>query len=435
MSGRKRRTGESPWLPSRKPRRRGGCLVGLVAAVGAFSALTVSPLATAPNANADFDDLLPPIIDAFSLVDPGIAAGTDPGSALASLETLFDGWYQNLVYPSLHDIAPGLFGADVPGSATAYTSHSANIPDSFTVPMPVNNAGGDLQPVISVSVGGGPSENVLVDTGARGLIYPFWDINWFGITGLPTGFDILPFGGTRVVELTLPTTVTFTDAGGDTVTDNTTVAAELFAYPANFNLSGPWSLYDYLRGLEEPGSHAPVGILGIGPNARGPLPPGDIPTANLPGNLGHGLLIDQPDQQLIFGNNPYQGGTVLEGAPFSDLKVQLNGGPITDVRGNIDSGGAYGYVPSSALGNITPTATGRLPDGTTVAVSTNDGTPLYEYTVGSNPGEARSPVVFSCTSCMNTGNWPFSQEPVYISYSPSGVGQTIIGGTPAHVHQ
>jgi hypothetical protein len=430
MSGGKRRTGQSHRLPSRKPRRGGGCLVGLAAAVGAFSALTVSPLATAPDANADFDDLLQPIIDASSLVDPGIAGGTDPGSALASLDTLFDGWYQILVYTSLHDIAPGLFGADVPSSAAAYTSQSANIPDSFTVPMPVNNAGGDLQPVVSVSVGGGPSENVLVDTGAAGLIYPIWDINWFGITGLPTGFDTATFGGTtKVVELILPTTVTFTDANGDTVTENTKVAAELFAYPTNFNLAGPWTLYDYLRGLQEPGGYAPVGILGIGPNALGPLP-GDIPTANLPGDLGHGVLIDQPEQELIFGDNPLQGGTVLQGAPFSDLKVQLDGGPITDVRGVIDSGGAYGYVPSSALGDITPTAGGRLPDGTTIEVFTNNGTPLYEYTVGSQPGEATSPFVVSNTSNMNTGNWPFSQEPVYISYSPSGVGQTIIGGTP-----
>jgi len=31
---------------------------------------------------------------------------------------------------------------------------------------------------------------------------------------------------------------------------------------------------------------------------------------------------------------------------------------------------------------------------------------------------------------MNTGNWLFAQNPVYISYSPAGTGQTIIGGTP-----
>ena len=30
---------------------------------------------------------------------------------------------------------------------------------------------------------------------------------------------------------------------------------------------------------------------------------------------------------------------------------------------------------------------------------------------------------------MNTGNWLFAQEPVYINYGVAG-GQTIIGGTP-----
>jgi hypothetical protein len=29
---------------------------------------------------------------------------------------------------------------------------------------------------------------------------------------------------------------------------------------------------------------------------------------------------------------------------------------------------------------------------------------------------------------MNTGNIPFAQQPIYISYSPAGGGQTIFGG-------
>ncbi|BBX24290.1 hypothetical protein MTER_37010 [Mycolicibacter terrae] len=394
-------------------------LVGAVSTVGAFLTVGLAPLGTAPAANADFDDLFQPIIDAFTMVDPGIAADTDPGSALASLDSLLDGWYQDLVYTPLHGIAPWLFGPDLPGSAVAYDSDSAVLPDSFTVPMDVNLT---TQPVINVSIGGGAQTEVLVDTGAAGLVVPIWNINPFGITGLPTGFNIGQFGGAlNYFYMELPTTVTFTDAGGNTVTADTTVDAVLFAFPADLNPFGSWSIYDYLAGSS-------TGVLGIGPNALGPTPD-HIPTADLPGVLGHGVLIDQPGGKLIFGDNPLEGGTVIAGSPWAELKVQLNDGPMTGVRGVIDSGGVYGTMPSSALGEVTPTANGALPDGTDISVYTKDGTLLYSYTVGSQEGEVRSPVVVGANSGMNTGNWLFGQQPVYINYLVNG-GQTIIGGTP-----
>lgn len=390
-------------------------LVGAVSAAGAFLALS----APAPAAHADWDDLFQPILDAFSMVDPGIAADTDPGSALASLDTLFDGWYQDLVYTPLNSIAPWLFGSDLPGSAADYGPDTpvADLPSSFTVPMDVNLT---TQPVINVSIGGGAQTEVLVDTGAAGLVVPIWNINPFGITGLPTGFNIGQFGGAlNYFYLELPTTVTFTGVGGDTVTADTTVDAVLFAFPADLNPFGSWSIYDYLAGSS-------TGILGIGPNALGPTPD-HIPTADLPGALGNGVLIDQANKQLIFGDNPYEGGTVIAGSPWAELKVQLNDGPLTNVNAVIDSGGVYGTMPSSALGNVTPTAAGTLPNGTDISVYTKDGTLLYSYTVGSQAGEVRSPTVISGNS-MNTGNWLFGQQPVYINYGVEG-GQTIVGGT------
>jgi len=401
-------------------------LVAAVSAVGTFLVLGAAPLAGAPAANADFDDLFAPIIDAFSMVDPGIAADTDPGSALASLDTLFDGWYQDLIYNPLNSIAPWLFGTtDVPGSAAAYGPDTpvADLPSSFTVPMDVNLT---TQPVINVSVGGGAQTSVLVDTGAAGLVVPIWNINPFGITGLPTGFNMGQFGGAlNYFYVELPTTVTFTGVDGDTLTADTTVDAVLFAFPADFNIFGKWSIEDYLAGSS-------TGILGIGPNALGPTPD-HIPTRDLPGELGHGVLIDQPGGKLVFGDNLYEGGTVIQGAPWADLKVQLNDGPMTTVRGVIDSGGVYGTMPSSALGGIPPTADGKLPDGTNIAVYAKDGTTLlYEYKVDSSlrvptDDATRSPTVIG-SGGMNTGNWLFAQQPVYINYGvPKG--ETIIGGT------
>jgi len=403
-------------------------LVGAVSAVGAFLVMG----APAPAAQADWDDLFAPIIDAISWVDPGIAADTDPGSALASLDTLFNGWYQDLIYTPLHSIAPWAFGDSLPGSAAAYDSNTpaADLPSSFTVPMDVNLT---TQPVISVSVGGGSSVDVLVDTGAAGLVVPIWNINPFGITGLPTGFNIGQFGGSlNYFYVELPTTVTFTGVDGDgvagTVTADTTVDAVLFAFPADLNIFGSWSIEDYLAGSS-------TGILGIGPNALGPTPD-HIPTRDLPGDLGNGVLIDQANKQLVFGDNPLEGGTVINGAPWSTLYVSIDGSTPTKVSAVVDSGGVFGTMPSSALTNsgVTP-VNGYLPAGTVVQVYTPSGHLLYQYTVGSTPysdnpadGAVRSPVVTSGTS-MNTGNWLFAQEPVYINYGLSG-GQTIVGGTP-----
>ncbi|MGV0700605.1 PecA family PE domain-processing aspartic protease [Mycolicibacter sinensis] len=399
-------------------------MVGATAAVAAVVAF-----GGVPAAHADFDDLLEPIIDALSAVDPGIAADSDPGSALASLDSLFDGWYQNLVLTPINDLEQWIFGgatdAGTAGSAAASGADTA-VADSFTVPLQVNAT---TEPVVDVSVGGGGAAPVLVDTGAAGLVMPIWDIPWSGITGLPTGFNIGQFGGSLdYFYVELPTTVSFTDAAGDTVTADTSVAAVLFAFPADFNIFGPWSIADYL------GPANVVGVLGVGANALGPNP-GDIPTANLPGDLGHGVLIDQAGGQLVFGDNPLTDGTAVHGSPYTELAVSINGAPVQHVTAVVDSGGVYGTMPKLVLdqAGVVPTLQGALPNGTTVQVYTDDGqTSLYSYTVNSSDPSAQSPsVVGGAGAFMNTGNFPFAQQPVYISYSPNGVGTTIFGGSNA----
>lgn len=398
-------------------------VVGAVSAVGAFLAIGTS----APAANADWDDLFDPLIDTISWADPGVAADTDPGSALSSLDTLVDGWYQDYIYTPLQGIAPWLFGPELPGSAVAYNADSADLPDSFAVPIHQELT---TQPVVDVSIGGGRAVDVLVDTGAAGLVVPIWDINLFGLTGLPSGFGLGQFGGNlNYFYVELPTTVTFTGVDGDTVTADTTVDAVLFAFPANFDLAGAWSIEQYL-------AYSSTGILGIGPNALGPTPE-HIPTADLPGSLGNGVLIDQANGQLVFGDNPLVGGTAVAGAPWADLQVKINDGPMNDVRAVIDSGGVFGTMPVSALtgSGVTP-VNGMLPDGTHIQVFTEDGKLLYEYTVSSKPGDysptladgvTRSPTVINGDS-MNTGNLPFAQQPIYIDYGTKA-GQTIFGGT------
>jgi hypothetical protein len=110
-------------------------------------------------------------------------------------------------------------------------------------------------------------------------------------------------------------------------------------------------------------------------------------------------------------------GITVSGAPVTAFAVQINGGPPQQVSVTMDSGGEYGSIPSSVL--ATGQTSGRLPAGTTISVYTDDGlTPLYSYTTTAT----NSPLVAS--GQMNTGCAPFAQGPVYISYSPNGVGAT-----------
>jgi len=385
-------------------------LIGATAAVGAFIALGTP----APPAHADIEDLFQPIIDALSAVDPGIAADTDPGFALASLDTMFDGWYQNLVNTPINDLEQWIFGgaadAGVAGSAAA-SGVDADIPSTFTVPLQVNSG---TEPVVNISVGGGPESSVLVDTGSAGLVMPIWDINPFGITGLPTGINIGQFGNSvDYVYAELPTTVTFTDAAGATVTSGTTdVDAVLFSFPVSLSaLFTGWSIGSYL------GDNAD-GVLGIGANAVGPTPD-SIPTTALPGALGDGVLIDQKDSALTFGADPLTGGVTVDGSPNSTLYVSFDGGQsATQVSSVMDSGGVYGTIPVS----LTNGSAGQvLAAGQQVSVYSGDpangGTLLYDYTVNSN--SPNSPTIVSGSS-MNTGNWLFAQNEVYVSTAGDG---------------
>ena len=404
-------------------------VVGVVSALGAFLAVGTA----APAAHADWDDLFQPFIDALSVFDPGIDA--DSGSALASLDSMFNDFnsMEQLLFGS------GAADASTAGSAVASGADADDTPDSFTVPLQVN---GYTEPVVNVSVGGGPASSVLVDTGSAGLVMPIWDIDWSGINWSDLGWPQIAyseFGNSLgYIYTELPTTVSFTDAAGDTVTSApTTVDAVLFSFPVSLTtlFNGHWTISSYL------GDNAD-GVLGIGTNALGPTRDA-IPTAALPGALGQGVLIDQPAGEMTFGANPLTGGTSVEGVPFAHLQVKLDDGPLQSVGAVIDSGGVYGTMPASVLSasGVTPTADGYLPDGTVVSVYTADGqTLLYSYTVESNDPTALSPAVVTAKDAsMITGNIPFAQQPIYISYSPPGNdqptwdvgGTTIFGGSNA----
>jgi len=153
----------------------------------------------------------------------------------------------------------------------------------------------------------------------------------------------------------------------------------------------------------------------VGPNAGGPGP--SIATQALPTGYNGGLLINENpttgSPYIQFANsNPGTAYATLTGAPITNVDVTVTQGAnvstYNDVSTMFDSGGVDGTIPFNA------------PTGSVVTVydpTTN--LPIYHYTVGTY-----SPI--ASTGLMNTGAAPFQQNPVYISYSPGGVGTTYI---------
>ena len=269
-----------------------------------------------------------------------------------------------------------------------------------TVPLQVNGTA----PTVYLSINGGPSVPVLVDTGSTGLVIPLRDIGLQHL-GIPTGWGISGYGsGEEYLYVSFDTTVNF---GNGVVSGPTNVDVAVLGFPVPFG-----SAY---------ASEGAVGIMGIGPNAGGPSPSSSIVTAALPGQLGQGVLINEPQHYLEFGPNPLPAGPSVVGAPLPDpyLIVHVSSSPNSyNLSGVfIDSGGVYGEIPSAILG--TGQVSGTLPAGTTITVYNSSNQLLYSYTTTATNGPVVTP-----TAEMNTGYMPFALGPVYISYSPSGVGTT-----------
>ncbi len=135
-----------------------------------------------------------------------------------------------------------LFGRPLIGNATNGTAASpsggalsgtsgatgAGTPTNVTVPLHMNGN----YPQINLSVNGGRSVPVLVDSGATGLVLP---IRYLGLhhLGLPTGIGIAKYdAGVNALYLTFDTTVNF---GNGAVTAPTSVDAIILKYPSSIS--------------------------------------------------------------------------------------------------------------------------------------------------------------------------------------------------------
>jgi hypothetical protein len=356
----------------------------------------------------------------YSETTPGVAGGTGGAAGLIG-----------------NGGAGGAGGAGAVGGAGGlggwlYGNNGAagvGSPVSATVPLQLTERG--IEPVTYVSINGGPSVPVEVDTGSVGLIIPFWHIGLQHL-GLPTGLGLASYGsGVNCVYLTFDTTVDF---GNGAVTAPTSVGVGVIYFPTS-----PYALLTLALGPVGPliglGPFGTAdGILGIGVNTGGfptvgAPPPGSVITA-LPGDLNQGVLINAPQGELQFGANPLTPipNASVSGAPVATLALQVNNGPLVPVVAVTDSGGGSGFIPSSVLG--TGQVSGRVPVGTNISVYTSDGqTLLYSYTTSATVGPFLGPTVMpqptSLGYQLESGFIPFALGPVYISNSPNGVGTTI----------
>jgi hypothetical protein len=250
------------------------------------------------------------------------------------------------------------------------------------------------EPVVDISVNGGKTVPVLVDTGSTGLVIPLKDVGLFNL-GLPTGVGTGAYsGGLTYFFVTFNTTV---NIGG--YISHIPVDVVVLSFPTPFgNFAG---------------GNGAAGIMGVGVNAGGPSP-GASPVNGMPSGLNQGLLINEPKGYMQFTNatNPGTAYAQTSGAPVTNLLVSVNGATPVFVPGSfIDSGGVTGTIPSTV---------GSVPVGSDIKVYNDAHQLLYEYTTTA----ANSPQVTSGGGGMNTGFEPFSQGPVWISRSPSGVGTT-----------
>jgi hypothetical protein len=270
---------------------------------------------------------------------------------------------------------------------------------------------GGAEPLVNASVGGGAPVPLLVDTGSTGLVIPFQNAGGLLGTlqlGLPTGFGIGGYsGGINYLYATYNAPVNF---GGGLVTSRTPVDIELFAWPASISAAMNHGLTFQSYFAQDGAS----GVLGVGPNAGGPGP--SIATQALPSPYNTGLLINETGQHpyLQFGGPPTNLNPIasFSGSPIATLGISTGPlgwlGPQYSVNSVIDSGGVSGTIPSGL--NAVP--------GTAVYVWAPNGALLYSYIYDGTYFPTPSPYI------MNTGALPFLAHPVYVSYSPGGVGTT-----------
>jgi hypothetical protein len=388
MAGRESTNGNEQ-LPHTKLRR---CGVIAGAAVGAFVAAAAMATGAAAPAKADLDDLLDPIIQPILTQVTDSLASFDP-----TLATDLTTWTDSLL-GSLNSLDSAAAASSTAATAAASSaSDPASDPTGGEIPIVMKE---DTEPTVQVTVDGSPT-TLLVDTGSSGLVIPWDDLGFTKLLelGLPTGGDFSAYsGGVGYFYLTYDTTV---DYDGVVTTPDTPVDVEIFSFPTSLSSPDSFDLFDQ--------DNEVTGVLGIGDSASASGPT----ESPLQAAGFNGVTVDIPAKDLVIGSNAdvNADNVTVSGAPTSSLDESYNGGTPTPVSDDVDSGGVYGTIPSSLVGNA-----GSVPAGQTISVYDSSGDKLYSYVTGTDSdGTDTSPGVVSGTS-IDSGVEPYLEEPIYLDY-------------------
>jgi hypothetical protein len=255
------------------------------------------------------------------------------------------------------------------------------------------------EPTVQATVDGQPT-TLLVDTGSSGLVIPWQDLGSNELTdlfelGFPSSFGFSGYsGGVDYFYLTY-NDVSVDYGNGALDTTNTPVDVEFFSFPTSS--TAPANFEDFLQDDDV------TGILGIGPTGTGPA------ASPLEAAGYNDVTVDIPQGDLIV--SPTNAGTAIatvSGAPFANLTESVNGGTPVAVSEDVDSGGVFGTIPSSLVGNA-----GSVPDNTQISVFDGN-TLLYTYNTG--PNDSIAPTVVSGTS-IDSAVEPYLLEPIFIDYA------------------
>ncbi|HEY6819064.1 MAG TPA: hypothetical protein VI196_06765, partial [Mycobacterium sp.] len=301
-------------------------LVGMGASAGVFlaaAAMATGSTVTAAPANADFEDLLDPIIQPIltSLTDS--IGAFDPAAALD-----LTSWTDSFL-ASLNSIDLAVPAASEPAAAVAAVSDPTT--GTYTIPLTLLEG---TEPAVNASIGGGDPVQLLVDSGSSGLVVPYTDLgdNFFTQLealfqlGSPASYGISGYSGgvEYVYAVYNEVPVDYLDGGDTVLATNGPVDVELFSW--SNNLSDPFENFQSFLS-----SNQVDGILGVGAVPAGPT--------TTPFEDYGGVYIDIPhDQLVVTGTNPIPDAVSTSGSPIADVFESVNGGTAREVTNNIDSG-------------------------------------------------------------------------------------------------
>ncbi|GFG66113.1 hypothetical protein MKUB_36030 [Mycobacterium kubicae] len=300
-------------------------------------------------------------------------------------------------------------GMGAPGGVSGQLLGHAGATGDNGGPAKVELTMHNTRPTLQVSVNGAPFATATVDSGSSALLFAPDDVDLHAL-GIPTRTGV-------TYEFGVPG-------------DETVVTYDQYTASVNFGdgiATKPTTIGVITSELHNGVKIDPETLVGTGANTvdtRFPV----TAVQQLPGQLAHGVLVNQPGHYFQFGDNPLPALASVTGSPTTDgLSVQIGSGNLQPATGAfVDTGGVDGVIPRNLLpADLQYLADGQpLPQGTQIYVETRGGELVYHQVVVAGD----EPTVTAAEGSgghFNTGNYPYTLMPIYTSYSPSGVGTTV----------